>query len=330
MKAIFLVLIAISFFQSTLQNKDCEPGVFDVKIFIDQEEAIDAQFNAKLLKLASGDSQRGWLFEISSPNDLVNSIFVKSGDNYYLAYRSLPNTFEGNARVGEGNSISTTFSSDLKENVIVPTHSIRVQFGYDPDWSVVAQKDFAKIVELLNLNRVERINYVRSLKIALSIAASNFVTNQTNSDLSGKSKEEVDAKIAELKQKIEELRNNTNASEVECNETLADYRTNEDNIQVLRKDLSDKEGNLVQLNGQLNSEKSILNDLKTAKQTNTFNREKFQSTANNALQAISGLITTYREDAAADAWYLDRAFKNLQSFKVLKDFDEDVRKALLP
>ena len=333
-KALCFFLIVSATLQSSLQDfpekhfKQCEVGVFDVKIVFDQQEPIDAQFNAKVLKLPSGDNQRGWTFTIPSPSEEVKSHFLHSEEEYYLPYRSLTNAFTGNMIVGEGKSISTTFSADLKSDS-VETHSLKIQFQYDAEWDVVPDADFNKIVGWLNFNRVERINYVKSLKAALSLAAANYVTNMTNSALVGKSKAEVDGKIAELRQKVGDFKSDLTNATTQYNESLEQIRGNENEIQGLKKVLSDNEGKLTQLFGDLNSQKEILNDLQTAKETNTFNADKFANNAKNALQAISGLITVYKPEAAADGWYLDKAFSDLEKLKMLSSFESDVRKALL-
>jgi hypothetical protein len=76
-------------------NQACKAGVFEVKIRIDEQPEILAEFNAKLLKLPNGDNERGWMFKIASPSSLLREIFVESGEEFYLPYRQV-NAFTGN------------------------------------------------------------------------------------------------------------------------------------------------------------------------------------------------------------------------------------------
>lgn len=328
----FSLLLLLLLFKFSSQH-ECDPGVFDVKIFIDDESPVEAEFNAKLLKLPTGDSLRGWQFSVSSSieDSLISSLFIESEDkeSYYLAYRSLTTVFEGNSIEGQGKSIRVTYSADLKSGK-AETHSIIVLFRYDPDWSVISDEDFNRVLAWLNSNRVQRINYVTDLKRQIAAVASDYVSNATNSELSGKSQEEVQEKIKELKEKIESLQEKALKLRDKYNETLSKIAENENKIQKLKKELSDTQGSLSQLNGQLSSQKTFMNELVKSKETNTFNKERFSISSKNALDSIRGLINAYQPEAAGDGWYLDLAFKDLQSLKDLNRFQTLVKKALLP
>lgn len=326
------ILLLLLLFKFSFQH-ECEPGVFNVKIFIDDEDPVEAEFNAKLLKLPTGDSLRGWSFTLSSSieNSLISSLFIESEtkESYYLAYRSLTTVFEGNSIEGQGKSIRVTYSADLKSGK-AETHSIIVLFRYDADWSVISDEDFNRILAWLNSNRVQHINYVSDLKRQIAAVASDYASNATNSELSDKSQEEVQQKIKELKEKIESLQERALKLRDDYNETLTKIAENENKIQKLKKELSDTQGSLSQLNGQLGSQKTFLNELVKSKETNSFNKDRFAIGSKNALDSIRGLINAYQPEAAGDGWYLDQAFSDLQKEKDLNRFQAFVKKALLP
>lgn len=88
----FLPLLTLSLQSESQRSKTrqaCKAGVFDVKVKIDEEKAFEAQFNAKMIKLPSGDHQRGWVFKIGAPSSKVKEVFVQSGEEFYLPYRQV-------------------------------------------------------------------------------------------------------------------------------------------------------------------------------------------------------------------------------------------------
>ena len=329
MRSLSLLILSLCVLSVFTHETACETGVFDVNITIDSNPSFPATFNAKLIKLPVDDSLRGWVFAISKPSDLVKSIFIESGDDHYLAYRSLTSTFQGNNIIGDGKSISVIYSSDLKDGV-AETHSIKVQFEYDADWDVITDLEFNNVLNWLNANKVARSNYVSALKQSLSAAASFYVTNSTNSALAGKSWAEITAKIQDLRKQIDGLNKDTLSSQSQINDTRSRIAANEDLLQAMNKDLSDQTGKLVQLSGQLGSQKETLVSLKNSKDTGLYNKDSFDNAAKVALQNIAGLIGNYRAECVVDGWWLDKALADLQKNKLIGSFESSVRKALLP
>lgn len=325
MKYISLVLFLLICFSS---QHDCEAGVFDVKITIDDQPAFDATFSAKILKTPIGDNLKGWGFKIEGKEDFdsIKTVFSNIKNKYYLSYRSLTNRFEGHSIEGEGKSISTTFSSDLGENST--SHSIKIQFTYDPEWNVISDGDFNKLLDWLNSNRIQRINYIRSLKEQINQEANHYHTNKTNSDLSKKNKEEVAKKITELKDKAKRIKEENDKKKEELNKTFDSIHKNGEKINQIKGELSDLESDLAQLKGKLDSQMAFLKNLVAAKSTNNENKEKYASDAKNAMDAISGLVNLYKEEATTDGWLLDVAVVELAVFKDQKRFDKNIKVAL--
>jgi len=328
MTPLAFLLLSLCITVSFADDAPCTPGQFYVNIAIDQNAPFLATFDATLLALPAGDSQRGWIFSIPSPSSLVKSIFIPTGADFYLAFRSL-SSFTGTIIVGQGNTISTVYSSDVV-NGTTQTHSISVQFQYSANWDVISSSDFNSVVSWLNANRNNRINYVTSLKQSLSQAAANYVTNATNSALVGKDDLTVQAAIAALNQQIASLNNDTNYAQSQLNLTQQEIQDNQAAYQAYLQTLSTQSGKLTQLNGQLTSQQTLLLSLQTANQTDNYNENTFNNAATLALENIATLISQYQAESVIDGCWLDIAYKGLQANLDLGSFETSVRKALLP
>ena len=175
--------------------------------------------------------------------------------------------------VGEGRSISSIFSTDVQSQES-KAYSLQIQFQYDPDWEVIPSADFNKILGWLNFNRVERINYVKSLKEKILIQALEYTTNLIKSETSGQDKSKLDSKISEISAQVSSLRSSSSSSQVSSTSLQASLLNGEKEVQTLKSDLSSLEGQLTQLNGKLDSQKGILNGLVTSKDNNNLNKVK--------------------------------------------------------
>jgi peptidoglycan hydrolase CwlO-like protein len=304
----------------------CSAGYFDVTITIDGNESqkLAASFDAREAKIPAGESLRGWRFTVPTINELAKKVLYQAETTFwFLPYRSSNIPFSSVTAPGSGKIITTTVQTTATES-----HSIVIQFAYDPNWEVIEENVLSKIVSYLNANRSARQDYIKDLKVRALSFAVEYKQQTQLANVAGASATDITSQIAKLNADIATLTGISNDAGVDLANNgllILDQRTK---IEALKAKQLDYDTILSQLAGVKNSQESTLAKYRTDVSNNASSQTKYKDAYDAALQKIDGLISTYRDECANKATNLDTARSKLISEKATGSFNTYIKTAL--
>ena len=210
---------------------------FTVFIYVDDHKYSGSFQSNDILNKSTEDQKRGWIFTMKDTvdGDLAKVMHkIDSGSNYYLPFISTPLDFTFVNPVGQGKWIENTIMVSRNES-----HKVMVQFEYKYLGAVIHNDKLRELVNALNSKKVERQNFIKSLKNETNAFASTYHTNKQSYEAVSKGVDGINEQIKTYNKRLLALdtklkRNNKTMSTIMRNITEEEIKAsnlkNEQNI----------------------------------------------------------------------------------------------------
>jgi len=148
----------------------CKNYVVTVQIDNDTTNLSKGTITGTHLKSPTGDQTKGLFIKFDTITDALKALAVASGDYYYLSYRQLLTTFDSAGTDFGGKYLTTSLQGSQ-------VYSIRINFEYDPNWTIIEDSEVIQILTWINTARSSRQSLIIGYKRDAQTFANDYYTN---------------------------------------------------------------------------------------------------------------------------------------------------------
>jgi hypothetical protein len=274
--------------KAKITSKMCKTYTVTVQIDNDTTNLSTGSITGTMIKSPSGDQTKGLFIKFSSITDTLKGLLVASGDYYYLSYRQLLTSFDSAGTDFGGKYLIVSLSTDK-------VYSIRINFEYDPSWTIIEDAEVIQVLSWLNSARSSRQSLISGYKRDAQTFANDYYTNYQSLTAAQGGLTAIDARITAANAEIATYTSNQSAAQTQSATLATQIATKEAELLVLQNTLT-------QTNTDINTKSAEITACNTA--ISTLQAQKDGKDAG---------VTTYSEQMNTASSNLNTYFANLST-----------------
>jgi len=266
----------------------CKNYAVTVQIDNDTANLSKGTITGTMMKTPTGDQTKGLFIKFDTVTDALKACVVASGEFYYLSYRQLLTPFDSAGTDFGGKYLTVSHSCTT-------VMSIRINFEFDPNWTIIEDSEVIQILSWLNSARSARIALIAGFKRDAQTFANDYYTNSQSLTAAQQGLTGIDARIT--------------ASNAEITKYTAQKAADETSAATLATQIATKENELLTLQNTLTQTNTDINT-KTAEIT----------ACNNAITTLQAQkdgkdagVRTYKDQMDSASNNLVTYFANLKT-----------------
>jgi len=184
-----------------------------------------------MMKSPVGDQTKGLFIQFTTITDALKALLVVSGTYYYISYRQLLTSFDSAGTDFGGKYLIVSLSSDT-------VYSIRINFEYDPNWTIIEDSEVIQVLSWLNNARSSRQSLISGYKRDAQTFANDYYTNYQSLTAAQGGLAAIDARITAANTEIATYTTNQTAAQTQSSTLATQISTKEAELLALQTTLT--------------------------------------------------------------------------------------------
>jgi hypothetical protein len=157
--------------KSKVSSQMCKNYKVTVQIDNDAAALSSGTITGTFMKTPTGDQTKGLFIKFDTITDALKACTVVSTDYYYISYRQLLTPFDSAGTDFGGKYL--TVSHNCADKVV----SLRINFEFDPNWTIIEDAEVIQILSWINSARSSRQALIAGYKRDAQTFANDYYTN---------------------------------------------------------------------------------------------------------------------------------------------------------
>jgi predicted nucleic acid-binding Zn-ribbon protein len=217
--------------KAKITSQMCKNYIVTVQIDNDTANLSSGTITGTTMKTPTGDQTKGLFLKFTTITDALKALLVVSGDSYYLSYRQLLTSFDSAGTDFGGKYLTVSLSADK-------VYSIRINFEYDPQWTIIEDSEVIQILSWLNTARSSRQALISGYKRDAQTFANDYYTNSQSLTAAQSGIAGIEARITAANTEISGYTTQKAADEKSASDLATQIATKEAELLTLQNTLS--------------------------------------------------------------------------------------------